>query len=433
MANIDEIWPGWHAEQAIGRGACGTVYQMVRTEFGHTSYAAAKLIEIPQSAAEISALRDQGMDALSIKGYFEDTAKDVINEIALMESLKGAKNVVTIEDYRLLKHDDGIGWTVCIRMELLQSLADRYRDTSPDMDETAKMGVDICNALVCCEESGIIHRDVKPENVFVNKFGDYKLGDFGIARRIENASRSIYSQKGTIPYMAPEVVHGEHYDRRVDVYSLGIMLYRYLNKRRFPFYPPAPRQFTAEDVERAQLRRLNGEEVPPPVGADWQLAEIVGKACEADPSRRYQSAKELRDDLVAYQRDEYPIERRVDPVDKPVGGPVLTGVLAASVVIEVLGALVRAFVGSDSPARAPVGLMMAVAFLAETGISLHVMSRQRRQALVAVSLVVLVMGIASLGLQSTVLLIVAFLGALALAIASLVFMSRSGGGGGASV
>ncbi len=316
MADINTIWEGWHAEELLGQGAYGKVYRISRSELGHTSYAAAKLIEIPQDACEINSLMDMGMDNLSIRSYFESTARNIINEIAVMESLKGARNVVAIEDYKLVEHEDSIGWTICIRMELLQSLTDYQKEVGPpSVEETVRIGIDICNALMCCEGLGVIHRDVKPENVFRSAFDEYKLGDFGVSRQIENCTRSVYSQKGTGPYMAPEVVRGEKYGGNVDVYSLGIMLYRYLNNMRFPFLPPAPQPFTAVDMEQALFRRLKGDDLPAPGEADDALAEIVLKACNADPRKRYQSARELHADLVAWSEGRYITERRKQEIE----------------------------------------------------------------------------------------------------------------------
>lgn len=301
MDSLNAIWPEWHVEELIGEGSYGKVYRISREAMGHVSYAAAKMVDIPRDKSEVAELAAMGMDSLAIRDYFEDTARAVVNEIAVMEQLKGARNVVAIEDYRLLEHEGGVGWTVCIRMELLQSLLEYQKvEGPPSVFETVRIGIDVSNALVCCEKRGVIHRDVKPENVFRSEFGEYKLGDFGISRRIEAGSRTTYSQKGTGPYMAPEVVRGERYGSNADIYSLGIMLYRYLNGGRFPLLPPSPQSFTARDDERALFRRLRGDELPEPSGADPALAAIVLRACQADPTRRYRSARELRNDLTAY-------------------------------------------------------------------------------------------------------------------------------------
>ena len=123
MQRIPQIFPGWQADELIGQGAYGKVYKASRTEGGHTSHAAIKIIEIPRDESEVASLRSMGMDALSIRSYFEETAQSVVSEIAVMDSLKGAPNVVAIEDYKLLDRSDGVGWTIFIRMELLEDLA----------------------------------------------------------------------------------------------------------------------------------------------------------------------------------------------------------------------------------------------------------------------------------------------------------------------
>lgn len=291
MQRIPQIWPGWQADELIGQGAFGRVYRASRTMGGHTSVAAIKVIDIPQSEDEVRALRSMNMDAMSIRSHFEDAAKRVINEVATMDRLKGSPHVVHIEDYQLLERDDGVGWTILIRMELLESLED-YQDRCgmPDARETARIGIDICDALQACHDAGIIHRDVKPANVFVGEYGGYKLGDFGIAKRLDEATRSTKSHAGTDAYVAPEVATG-HYDDRVDTYSLGVMLYRYLNGGRPPFLSPKG-AVSHDDLMRAQARRLSGERPSLPAGdrVSTSLAAIVRKAIEPTPADRWQSA-----------------------------------------------------------------------------------------------------------------------------------------------
>ena len=80
-----------------------------------------------------------------------------------------------------------------------------------------KLGIDLCRSLEYCGQLHIIHRDIKPENIFVSRFGDFKLGDFGIARELEK-TMSTLSKKGTYSYMAPEMYRGEQYDSRVDMH-----------------------------------------------------------------------------------------------------------------------------------------------------------------------------------------------------------------------
>ena len=119
----------------------------------------------------------------------------------------------------------------------------------------------------------MIHRDIKPENIFVNADGQFKLGDFGVARTAEKTMGGM-SKKCTENYMAPEVYHGRPYGASVDVYSLGLVLYRFMNKNRLPFLPPAPKDIMFSDRENALVRRMRGDALPYPVDAGEGFAKI---------------------------------------------------------------------------------------------------------------------------------------------------------------
>lgn len=120
--------------------------------------------------------------------------------------------------------------------------------------EVMKLGIDLCRSLEYCGQLHIIHRDIKPENIFVSRFGDFKLGDFGIARELEK-TMSTLSKKGTYSYMAPEMYRGEQYDSRVDIYALGLVLYKLMNHNRLPFLNLEKQLITYRDKENALTRR----------------------------------------------------------------------------------------------------------------------------------------------------------------------------------
>jgi len=161
-----------------------------------------------------------------------------------------------------------------------------------------RLGIDICKALELCQRYNIIHRDIKPENIFISDNRDYKLGDFGIARTIERTTSGL-SKKGTYSYMAPEVYAGREYGFSVDTYSLGLVLYRMLNKNRGPFLPQPPEAITFSSREQALARRMSGEALPRPFYGEGRLGEIVLKACAFDPKDRYSSPQQLRQELEA--------------------------------------------------------------------------------------------------------------------------------------
>ena len=299
---LNSIWKGWELKELIGEGSYGKVYKIERDEFGHVYQSALKVITIPQSSAEYKSVINDGMDEASAKEYFYSIVKDIVEEFTLMSRLKGNTNIVSYEDHAVIEIPDGIGWNIFIRMELLTPVLDYYRKSTLSIRNIVKLGIDMCSALEICGQYNIIHRDVKPENIFISELGSYKLGDFGIAKQLEKTSGSL-SRKGTINYMAPEVYKGEKYDQTVDIYSLGLVLYRFLNNNRMPFVPPHPQPILYADKEEANIKRMKGLEMDPPCNALGKLADVVIKACSFDPENRYKSPSDMKRDLISLLND----------------------------------------------------------------------------------------------------------------------------------
>ena len=288
----------WTIKRVIGAGSFGRVYEIQRSECGQLYRAALKVISVPKDAAELESVLNEGMTQTQARQYFAGVVQDLAREIAIMTRLKGTSNVVGCEDHRIVPHASGMGWDILIRMELLNPLLPYAYRSPMSRRDIIKLGVDICRALELCQRYNVIHRDLKPENIFISDNGDYKLGDFGIARTIERTTSGL-SVKGTYTYMAPEVYRGQEYGFSVDTYSLGLVLYRMLNKNRGPFMPPAPQDITHSHREQAMIRRMRGDPLPLPVYGQGRLGEIVLKACAFDPSARYASPQQLRQELEA--------------------------------------------------------------------------------------------------------------------------------------
>ena len=292
------VLDGWKIIRLLGEGSYGKVFEIERSEFGQTYRAALKVITVPQSSAEVRSVISEGMSVSQAEAYFHGIVEELMHEFSIMFKLKGTANVVSCEDLRVLEHPDGIGWDILIRMELLHPLLPYVYEHPMARRDIIRLGIDICKALELCQRYNIIHRDIKPENIFISDNGDYKLGDFGIARTIERTSSGL-SKKGTYSYMAPEVYAGKEYGFSVDTYSLGLVLYRMLNKNRGPFLPQPPEAITFSSREQALARRMSGEALPRPFYGEGRLGEIVLKACAFDPKDRYSSPQQLRQELEA--------------------------------------------------------------------------------------------------------------------------------------
>ena len=301
----EPVFGKWYITKQLGAGSYGKVFEIQRTDAldGTVYRGALKAITIPSSPEELQSVLDEdGLDRQGASSYFREIVVALNREIALMNKVKGHSNIVSYEDHDVIEHADGIGWDILIRMELLTPISQYFKqfDTIP-RQAVLRLGIDLCRALEVCEKYSIIHRDIKPANIFVSDTGDFKLGDFGVARTA-SASTGASTFAGTVNYMAPEVFRREKYTASVDTYSLGLVMYQLLNANRMPFYPPYPQPLTALAKERAHDRRLAGEPLPDPVNASGPLADILRKACAPVPADRFASPTEMRLALEAVLR-----------------------------------------------------------------------------------------------------------------------------------
>ena len=314
-------WSEWKIVEKIGEGSFGKVYKARRTEQGKTFYSAIKVITIPSNAGELSSVRSENPDEQSVKEYFYSLVEECIQEVNTMEYFRGNSHVVSVEDYKVMEYLDDIGWDIYIRMEYLASFLDYCAGRALTEEDVIHLGIDLCKALEYCQCQNIIHRDIKPENIFVSRFGEFKLGDFGIARELDRTMSGL-SKKGTFSYMAPEMYRGEAYDARVDIYSLGIVLYKLRNHNRLPFISLKKQLITYRDKEEALNRRMAGEKLPVPAEAGEAFAEVILKACAYDRHDRYESAEEFR---MALEQILYPGQLEMQEIRKPAITPDFEG------------------------------------------------------------------------------------------------------------
>jgi serine/threonine-protein kinase len=161
---------------------------------------------------------------------------------------------------------------------------------------------DACQALHFSHQHGIIHRDVKPANIMISNTGAVKVMDFGIARALADANNVTQTAAviGTAQYLSPEQARGEKVDARSDVYSLGCVLYEVLVGE-----PP----FVADSPVAVAYQHVREDPVPPSQrhdGVSPELDAVVLKALAKNPDNRYQTAAEMRADLVKVHSGEQP-------------------------------------------------------------------------------------------------------------------------------
>lgn len=166
------------------------------------------------------------------------------------------------------------------------------------LKETLHFVPQILRALSHAHKRGVIHRDIKPQNVMLLPDASIKLTDFGIARFARSETRTLTDRAiGSVHYISPEQARGEHTDQRADIYSVGVMLFEMLTGQ-LPFDADSPVTVALKQIEsRAPSPRSLNPNIPEPLEA------ITMRAMQKDPERRYQSAGEMLADLEAYQQN----------------------------------------------------------------------------------------------------------------------------------
>ncbi len=292
---VHSVWPEWELVEPLGSGQYGLVYKAQKQSFVGCSFSAVKVIAITIDEPESS------FSALQKDSYLSSVARNYVREIKTMESVKGYSNIVNIEDYSVISGTGGQPWYILIRMELLVPLYGYLEGRNITDEQIIHIGKDLCKALEICASRKIVHRDIKPGNVFVNEAGVFKLGDFGIARQI--LDNTFQTRIGTPDFMAPEVYNDGlrtadfENAQSADIYSLGMLLYWLANEKRMPFIKQEG-LISADDISNAFARRMSGEKLPDPINASVALGKVILKACAFNPSDRYKTAGQLEEALT---------------------------------------------------------------------------------------------------------------------------------------
>lgn len=299
----EELWPGITLGEEIGFGSYGTVY---RAQLDGKEYALKKIC-IPGEAEGDESWEQLAKDNPVRKEWARKRTEELLGEVRMLQKFREDPHIVSVADYRVRETDTG--YELYLLMEMLEPFSEYITSHRMGEDEVIRLGMDLCSALETCERENVVHRDLKPDNVLVTKDGRFKLCDFGEAKDLERTV-SVHSVRGTFSYMAPEVYHGQRYDRRADIYELGLILYRLLNGGKEPFLDPSARIVSPKEREEAMNRRMNGEGLPAPAKASDGMAEILLKACAYYPEKRYDSASALKADLMRLQKGSYRVRKK---------------------------------------------------------------------------------------------------------------------------
>lgn len=295
IKRFEPVFGEWYFDGVISESDRETVYRAYRERDGRREYRAIKHIPIPTDEETLDTLASGGMDEATIDAFIDDRMRAANREMAIAERLKGHKELVEYEESAVIPREGKKGCDLFIRTGLygtLESLAEKKTFTR---DEAVKLAKDISAALEVFSSQGIVHRNVTPENIFVTGEG-FKLGGYSLARIAGTADDEAPDPAARV-YSAPELLKGEAKSESSDVYSLGMILYRLMNRGRIPFLPPAPEPVTEAQSEAAVLKRIAGAKLPAPVDAGEDLGSVILTACAYEPGDRFKTAAALANAL----------------------------------------------------------------------------------------------------------------------------------------
>ena len=296
----------------------GTSVYIVKSTKSNQSYYL-KHICIPESQKQVDALMFTGAAATveDAQNYYKQVAADYQAELETLEKLSASPNIGCYRSYQIEPKEDGVGFEIYLLAEYRQTLAEVLAGTPMTQSGAVNLGVDLCSALCSLREAGLIHRNVKPSNVYLSSSGHYLLGDLGIAK-IDELKYCSMPETMLSSFSAPELFSllGT-IEPTTDIYSVGMILYRIYNGNHGPF------EDEKTSARAADKLRVTGEQLPVPMYADYEMADIVLKACAFKPEDRYQTPQELQEALLEYgKRNEAsdalivpPIQGEPEPID----------------------------------------------------------------------------------------------------------------------
>jgi len=262
----------YQIQQHLGSGGMGDVYLAIDTRLG-------RRVALKFLPAELTTEEE-------ILHRFQEEARTA--------SALNHPNILTIYDIGEIEGDHFIASEYIDGVTLRTALNRGAIDTTRALD----IATQVASALAQAHTAGIIHRDLKPGNIMIRQDGYVKVIDFGLAKLVEmpvrSSSRSSWTQPGsvlgTVHYMSPEQARGEEADRRSDLWSLGVIIYEMIARKR-PFEGQTDSHVIVAILDQAVPPLPETPPVP------QELERIIYRALEKDPGKRYQSAGDMCSDL----------------------------------------------------------------------------------------------------------------------------------------
>jgi len=246
-----------------------------------------KIISIPASQVQLKALLLAGAypDEEGAAVYFRELAQGIEDEVKIIEQLSKLEGFLPFSGCQSVDMEQGTGSLVYLLSPYRPSLAAYLKRNNMTHLAAINLGLDLCASMALCRQSGYQYVNLKPENIFICHDREYRIGDIGFVR-LDSLKYASLPSRYQSPYTAPEVQDAySQLSDKLDIYAIGLILYQVYNGGVLPRW---------ESPEDKLL--------PPPEYADYELSEIILKACARDPQERWANPMEMGQALVAYMQ-----------------------------------------------------------------------------------------------------------------------------------
>ena len=247
-----------------------------------------KIISVPASPAQMDALLLSGAypDEESALAYYKDVANEIIAEIDIQKRLSEQEGYTPYDAWQLEPKEDGKGYDIYLLRTYNRTLETHFKRHVFTHLDALNLGLDLCAAMSVSRRSGYLYVGLKPGNIFVTDQLQYKVGGLGFVKldslkymSLPEKSRSIYT---------PAEINDAYaaLNTTIDTYAIGLILYQAYNNGELPFN---------DDISP-------GDKLPAPLYADYEMTEIILKACDPDPAERWQEPVQMGQAIVEYMQ-----------------------------------------------------------------------------------------------------------------------------------
>lgn len=243
-----------------------------------------KIVSIPASQTQLDALLLAGayQDAEQAQKYFYEQAQALVAENDRLGKLEGFAGH---EGIQIVPMESGVGYEIYMLSPYRPALSRQMLQAPLTQLAAVNLGLDICQALTVCRQAGYLYADLKPGNIYSTETRGYCIGDLGLIP-LTSLKYASLPEKYRSSYTAPEISDAfAALNDTLDVYALGLVLYQVYNNGQLPFTGTAPQ-----------------EKLLPPAYADYEMAQIILKACDPDPSQRWENPAQMSQELVNYMQ-----------------------------------------------------------------------------------------------------------------------------------